>query len=229
MRFLALSIAIAGTSILVWGCSGAVAPFGNHGDAGTDGPIIVGDDCVDCDANPPPPPYDGGPGPACPAIQPAVGAPCTQESLQCEYGASQYPGCDAIMQCSAGFWGTGYGPAGYCPTGPNPDVCPASMNDVSDGGATCSTPGLTCHYSLGGCYCGDIFGPPQPQQDGGTYTWSCDNPGPGCPQPRPRVGSPCTQEGQSCQYLTCAWAQQCTGGLWQGQPEGCAQAGGASP
>ncbi len=226
MRIVALFVAIAGASILVGGCSGAIAPFGSHGDAGVDGP--VGDDCLDCDANPPPPPYDGGPGPACPATQPADGTPCTRESLECEYGQSQYPGCDVIVQCSAGFWGTAFGPAGYCPTGPNPDGCPASMSDVSGGGATCTSQGLSCHYALGQCYCGDIFGPPQ-QQDGGTYTWSCDDPGPGCPQPRPRVGSSCTQEGQSCNYFICAWSQQCTGGVWQAQPEGCAQAGGAAP
>jgi hypothetical protein len=228
MRIVSLSVAIAGASILVWGCSGSIAPLQGRGDAGTDGPV-VSDDCIDCDA-PAPPPYDGGPGPACPATQPAAGAPCTHESLQCEYGASQYPGCDAIVQCSAGYWGTAFGPAGYCPTGPNPEGCPAAMGDVDDGGAACTTQGLTCHYALGQCYCGYTFGPPQYQPDGGTYTWSCDDPGPGCPQPRPRVGSPCTQEGQSCEYFTCDWAQQCTGGLWQGQPEGCAQAGGgASP
>jgi hypothetical protein len=103
------------------------------------------------------------------------------------------------------------------------------MSDVSDGGATCTTQGLTCHYSLGRCYCGFIFGPPQPTVDGGTSSWLCDDPGTGCPQPRPRVGSPCTQEGQTCQYLTCDFAQQCTGGVWQAPPVGCAQAGGASP
>jgi hypothetical protein len=228
MRIVALSVAVAGASVLAWGCSGAIAPFHGSGDAGTDGPV-VGDDCIDCDA-PAPPPEDGSPGPACPAAQPAVGAPCSHESLECEYGTSQYPGCDAIVQCSAGFWGTAFGPAGFCPTGPNPDGCPASMNDVSDGGVTCGTPGQTCHYALGQCYCGDVFGPPIEPVDGGPpVTWSCDDPGPGCPQPRPRVGSPCTQEGQSCQYLACDWAQQCTGGLWQAQPEGCAQAGGASP
>jgi len=234
MRIVALSLVLAGAAVLVGGCSGAIAPFGSHdGDAGTDGPgpdsPIVGDDCLNCYDAPPPPPYDGGPGPACPATQPAVGAPCSQESLECEYGTSQYPGCDAIVQCSSGYWGTEFGPAGYCPTGPNPEGCPASPDDVNDGGATCSTAGLTCHYALGQCYCGSLFGPlPQPE-DGGTYNWSCDDPGPGCPQPRPRVGSPCTQEGQSCEYFACDWAQQCTGGLWQAEPEGCAGAGGAAP
>ena len=38
MRFVALVVAVAGASILVGGCSGAIAPFGTHGDAGTDGP-----------------------------------------------------------------------------------------------------------------------------------------------------------------------------------------------
>ncbi|HEX8793897.1 MAG TPA: hypothetical protein VF765_23300 [Polyangiaceae bacterium] len=235
MRIVALSVAIAGASILVWGCSGAIAPFNHGGDAGTDGPYMPpGDDCIDCDATPPEPspPGDGGPGPgpACPSTQPSEGTPCTRESLECEYGTSQYPGCDVIVQCSGGYWGTEFGAAGYCPTGPNPEGCPASMDDVNDGGATCSTQGLTCHYALGQCYCGDTFGPPVQPQDGGTYPWSCDDPGPGCPQPRARLGSPCTQEGQTCQYLACDWAQQCTGGVWASEPEGCAQAGGgASP
>lgn len=228
MRIVALAVAIAGASILVWGCSGAIAPFHGQQDAGPDGP--TGDDCVDCNDAAPPPPYEGGPGPACPAAQPAVGTACSHESLECEYGSSQYPGCDAIMQCSGGFWGTEFGPAGYCPTGPNPDGCPTSMSDVSDGGVTCDTQGLTCHYALGQCYCGDIFGPPVYMPDGGTYNWTCDDPGPGCPQPRPRVGSSCTQEGQSCNYFNCDWSQQCTGGVWQAQPEGCAQSGaGAAP
>jgi hypothetical protein len=106
------------------------------------------------------------------------------------------------------------------------------MSDVHPG-EICDPSLGTCHYALGQCYCGQLIGPPMaPASDGGIpdQTWSCDVPGQGCPQPRPRLGTACTLEGQSCTYQSCAFGQQCAGGLWQGQPEGCAQMnGGARP
>jgi hypothetical protein len=98
------------------------------------------------------------------------------------------------------------------------------MNDVPAGEA-CSLPqGTSCHYDRGQCYCGMLFGPPTPI-DGGTRTWSCDNPGAGCPIPRPMLGTSCAKEGQMCMYLTCEYAQQCSNGVWSAEPIGCAGGG----
>jgi hypothetical protein len=206
------------------GCSGKFANIGGH-DAGPD--VIASDDCSDCigddmDATPPP---DANPAGPCPESVPTPGSACSREGLECEYGTSQYPGCDIVVQCSSGAWqNQSFG--GNCPSGPNPAGCPASMSDVHPG-AVCNPQVGACHYPLGQCYCGQFFGPPVPALDGGVpeQTWTCDDPGPGCPQPRPRLGTPCTAEGQSCMYLTCDFGQQCTGGLWQGQFVGCAAAG----
>ncbi len=170
------------------------------------------------------PAHDGGPSVPCPASTPAIGSSCTRESLQCEYGSSLYPGCDDVVQCSGGTWqssllGT------FCP-GLNTSGCPATMADAV--GQLCGSGNGSCFYPTGGCYCGSLGGPVPASPDGGPIDplWSCDSPSQGCSLPRPRLGTTCPQEGQSCQYLECAFSQQCTGGVWVGYPEGCAAAGG---
>jgi len=224
MSKLALSVAVGLLGLCA--CSGKVAsgPSGPS-DGGVDAPFD--DDCTDCEQDSGPA-RDAGPTGPCPASAPGPGDACTREGLECEYGTSQYPACDLVVQCSSGAWQSeSFG--GDCPSGANPPGCPATMGGVPVG-AACDANIGTCHYALGQCYCGGFFGGPQPPSpDGGgpTATWSCDDPGPGCPQPRPRVGAACTQEGQSCMYFTCDFGEQCTGGIWQGEPVGCAGAAGA--
>lgn len=225
MSKLALSFAVGLLGLCA--CSGKVAsgPSTSPGDAGADAPS--NDDCTDCEQDSGPAP-DAGPTGPCPAGAPSPGAACAREGLECEYGTSQYPACDLVVQCSGGAWqAESFG--GDCPSGANPPGCPATMGDVPVD-AACDPNIGTCHYALGQCYCGAVFGPPEPPPgtDGGgpTATWSCDDPGPDCPQPRPRLGAACTQEGQSCMYFTCDFGEQCTGGIWQGEPAGCAGAAG---
>jgi hypothetical protein len=225
--------ALLGASLCA--CSGAVAPVGDgpgdggsrgddggSHDAGGDGPTQVQD------APPGDAPGDDG---ACPATAPALGTACQVESLQCEYGASFYPGCDTIVQCSGGTWQHSL-IADNCP-GPNAASCPATM--AAAAGQICQpdTSGpRSCFYPTGGCYCGTLGGPIPENPDGSVPAtmWQCDGVQPPCEYPRPRLGAPCGQAGLSCGYLECDFAQTCEDGVWTGQEEGCAAAGaGALP
>lgn len=225
MRQPLLAAALATLCLSTLACTGQVFDEGKP----------TGDDAGDAspgDASPAPdgsPTRDASPpsGP-CPAQAPALGSACADEDLQCEYGQSEYPACDTVVQCSSGSWQS-YPMGGVCPA-PNPSSCPPTM--AAANGSSCD-PGpygaTSCFYPTGGCYCGSLGGPIPIEPDGGypPQTWFCDDPGPGCPLPRPRIGSTCTDEGVSCQYLQCNFAQSCTGGVWVSQPEGCAVAGSA--
>jgi len=230
MRILApslfLILATTAGAAFASGCTGQVITEGNG--KGDDSSKDASPD----DAAPGPGPDgspnpDGGSGP-CPTSAPANGSVCTDENLECEYGTSEYPGCDAVTQCESGTWQEEQS-GGFCP-GINPSQCPSSM--AAANGQSCD-PGqygsVSCWYATGGCYCGSLGGPIMVEPDGGyaPQTWQCDDPGPQCPQPRPRIGSTCSDEGLSCQYLECDFAESCTGGIWVSEPEGCAVAGSA--
>jgi hypothetical protein len=47
--------------------------------------------------------------------------------------------------------------------------------------------------------------------------WTCSQPAAGCPNPRPRIGSSCSQDGLSCNYGACSGGVevQCKDGYWQ--------------
>lgn len=171
---------------------------------------------------------DSGPGwsPVCPATIPTIGSTCTQETVQCEYGKAWWNvSCDQVVQCDNGRW------AGYQATfepctpepGPNSSACPADFAAVQQGSA-CTDTSLSCQYSQGTCACQVPLGGPI-LLDGGGGSWGC-TPEPGCPVPRPRLGSACSLEGTTCTYEECAYGQTCINGTWQSQPEGCAEAAG---
>ena len=199
------------------GSDGAGGGDGGRDSPGTDGPIAD----------------TGTPwSPVCPEGEPTPGTPCTLSPSKdsapalCEYGQLNYdPSCDAVYQCQAGVWSKASSVGGTCqPDGPNPSSCPATYADIQeDEAGTCAQAGLRCEYAEGVCLCSAGFAIEIP--DGGT-TWSC-NPGPGCPMPRPRLGSSCTSSNMSCTYLTCDFSESCTDGYWQGQFEACAGVGGA--
>jgi hypothetical protein len=207
------------------------------GDAGPDspGPSETGTD------SPPPPPSDAGPdapipqdssapwSPICPVDQPAIGSACSLpsgmdiEGTLCEYGKLQFdPGCDTVLTCNEGHWANAESESSCSPDGPNSAQCPATYADTMDDGGACSDDNLHCAYPEGVCVCSMGFGGPI-EIDGGS-TWSC-NPGAGCPVPRPRLGAACTASNQSCQYLSCQFAETCQDGYWQGEFEGCATPG----
>jgi hypothetical protein len=132
--------------------------------------------------------------------------------VQCEYGTSPDPSCNQLFECLNGTWASG-GPGGICPAG----TCPTHFVDVPQG-QVCIPSGLDCAYQEGECNC--TFS--SPAGTGTMPTWHCFRPQ-GCPEPRPRLGSACTQEGQSCDYGACSGgiAETCMGGYWQWMMTAC--------
>jgi len=90
-------------------------------------------------------------------------------------------------------------------------MCPATFADVPQG-MTCSPAGIDCAYPEGQCDCADTLpvATLHPR-------WLCVMPAPGCPEPRPSIGSACTQPGLSCNYAACSGgvALQCSAGYWK--------------
>jgi hypothetical protein len=166
--------------------------------------------------------------PVCPDTQPATGSSCSTENVQCEYGDSWWSvSCDPVVQCQSGHWGTfqpSFEPCSAKP-GPNSAQCPSTYAAVSQG-SSCTDTSLSCVYEQGECSCQMPLGGPV-QIDGGSAYWGCE-PGQGCPFPRPRIGAACSDEGTSCTYEACSYAQTCQGGAWQGQEEACATPGGGT-
>jgi hypothetical protein len=147
-----------------------------------------------------------GGGTPCPSQSPQVGAACPLVGLQCEYGSDPNPACDTLCTCEASGW-SARPPAPACAAG----TCPASYSAVPQR-KSCTPAGLDCAYPEGQCNCADTL----PVSTGGPV-WQCTMPSSGCPEPRPDIGSPCSQPGQSCDYGACAGgaAVECNEGRWQ--------------
>lgn len=141
----------------------------------------------------------------CPPTPPGSGTACTTNGAACEYGTNPNPACNEIVDCMSGTW-EGSGMGMQCPTG----TCPASYADVPQG-QTCMPSGLDCSYPQGQCNCSFT----SPSGTGTMPTWHCFTPQ-GCPEPRPRLGDACTQEGLSCDYGACTGgiSETCAGGFW---------------
>jgi hypothetical protein len=77
----------------------------------------------------------------------------------------------------------------------DPSRCPPSFDTVPRGAGCAGAPSY-CDYPLGRCRCAAAEASPGP-------IWSCQDPAPLCPQPRPRLGSACAQEGLVCAYGAC--------------------------
>lgn len=155
--------------------------------------------------------------PECPASEPAMGSACTHDNLSCEYPSAAQPGCDDVVVCAGGTWGSAVLPGGNptCePHGSSPG-CPAQASAITPG-ATCATAGQTCVYATAICQC-DAPADPTPNA---MSAWFC-GPQAGCPVPRPRIGSACATAGQRCDYLQCGDGVTCTGGVWQVSVAGC--------
>ena len=183
--------------------------------------------------------------PGCPATDPGQDAPCSKEGLLCEYGTDFNPLCNAIRVCSSGGkWASPitYGGAGTCPSTPpsvppNPAGCAETAATVPV--ETACSSALTCEYDGAHCFCGP-FCPkfPTEQQkcdadagivdnccDESKLAWHCFTGPAYCPNPRPRVGTACTSEGEKCAvevptecgdtYLACKE------GVWQAENYGC--------
>jgi hypothetical protein len=115
------------------------------------------------------------------------------------------PACNEVISCTMTGWS--FPPPAHC----LPGMCPASYAAVPQG-MTCSPDGLDCAYPEGQCNCGNpgpVVGP--------NPVWTCAQPAQGCPNPRPRIGSACSQPGLSCDYGACSGGVevQCKDGSWQ--------------
>lgn len=167
--------------------------------------------------------------PVCPDLPPKESSPCTHDLVECEYGARFDIACDLVMQCTGGEWHAQMLGFGGCPTpAPNPAACPPTAKGIPVGEPCPADTNDRCAYAEAVCTCSPpLMGGPIPVDGGLVATWSC-LPEPGCPMPRPRLGSACSNPSQSCTYVACDYGQVCQSGVWQGQPEGCAQAGGGS-
>ena len=170
---------------------------------------------------------DGSRRDSCPGAAPTLGQACTSPGMACEYGGTG-PNrlCTTNAVCITGSSGTTAWnvtpPQPGCIAEPkqNPPECPATFGTLPTG-AACPKAGLSCVYDQGMCGCTPCFGD---GGGGGQTEWACDPfPQPtGCPEPRPLIGSACTQEGQSCAYgQQCGVVSgpylTCTAGQWRQQ------------
>jgi hypothetical protein len=205
-------------------CSGATSagyaePEGGASEGGAPGGDSAAADSACtfgfCDELPP-----VGPFAPCAATPPEAGTPCTTEGERCEYGGSVVVACDLVMACSAGVWHTAS--TGPC-TGPallGDAGCPPSWLAATtlDGGPC---PALDCQYPEGYCSCEGSCG--SGGQSPGPHPlvsppWSCKASVPGCPSPRPPIGTACDTDA-GCEYgwsCGCGTLQACTQGVWQG-------------
>jgi hypothetical protein len=163
----------------------------------------------------------------CPSTLPPQGTACSDEGLYCEYGDDPNLNCDTITQCYGGQWNVEKGYGGTCPTPPaNPSGCPDSFASVPVGQHCGTLVGTTCSYPQGFCGCSIGSGGPYPEDAAAVATWICDAPATGCPMPRPKLGTPCSQDNLECDYSPCSLPSGvsliCQSGAWQDAPYGCA-------
>jgi hypothetical protein len=163
----------------------------------------------------------------CPASLPNDGVACTPEGAFCEYGTNNGACGDPTTTCTGGVWKQPLPTPGVAclPS----DSCPASHASIVDG-QNCGNEELECNYpGQGRCTCATQgFGGLPVYVDGGTppNVWECEQPTPGCPVDRPRIGSACSTENQSCTYGDCSMPDtvdiECSGGVWINEPFACA-------
>jgi hypothetical protein len=219
-----------GAGALVGAGLGVVAACGG---SSTIHPVAVADDAavVVPDAGGLP---DAAPS-SCPPSPPVDDTACDAPGLWCEYGGVAHSRCTTRAICfkKSGTGGairwTTFPPDYSC--APNDDACPLEFAPR----ATCpAVPGV-CDYAQGRCTCAECAG-----ADGGHASqWLCrawsdvgaflDDGGaanvPGaCPAERPRLGTPCADQGFVCGYDACYGVPlgpylACTNGTWAVGPQ----------
>ena len=156
----------------------------------------------------------------CPAAEPADGASCTRDQLECEYNGDPRRECRNVAVCVGTTWRIRRpqtsGPDGvtWCAAPPPPAMCPATL-DVANG-QSCAAQGAVCTYGGTLCECTSCVSFPV-----GTCSrprvWLCDGRPTGCPASAPRIGDACAQEGVDCAYgcNSAGGNVVCRGGVWQ--------------
>ena len=214
-RLRTVTALLAGLAGLGLAACGGTTLGGDGGDSGTTGDAGSGSDSSS--------PVN----PACPSQPPTNGAACSTEQLSCEYGTSPYAQCNTIASCDDSKWYVNppAPDATNCGSSPDPS-CPSTYASVPTG-QDCDPDGLDCDYPEGTCGCTVPEGPPHVLPDGGFYgaTWVCLTPPSGCPTERPHLGTACSQEGQTCDYGSCTFAdgetEACVGGYWSSEGSAC--------
>ena len=164
-------------------------------------------------------PGDGATPTTCPSSAPTDGTDCAGMG-SCEWGGDSHSRCTTVGACYGGKWHITQ------PTNcGNVKECPMTYAAVAEGSACPLPNGGTCYYDEGACGCYPC------QAEGGMMVtqWKCRpwSSVPGCPSPRPLLGTKCTQEGQVCDYSGCCnislgSAEVCTKGVWSaGVQVGC--------
>jgi hypothetical protein len=161
----------------------------------------------------------------CPIDPQVDGLPCPYPKLECEYGVDPDVRCNRLVICRDDqIWAVRLPLQNGCPSGAGvPAGCAATFAAVPRGKA-CTPSALLCDYPEGRCTCANVQGGAQPPPDAAPQiAWVCEDPGPACPTPRPKVGAACATEGQSCDYASCVVSGgmllTCTRGAWrQGSP-----------
>ncbi len=227
----AVGAAVALCAVMVAGCGGSAFVIGGDAGGGGDdsgglidaGPMSDGGG-EDGSTNDGGPTQDaggeggsdagGGQG-TCPTTLPASGAPCSVSGLECEYGGNPSVRCNQVAECTAGAWT--YAAGGACVVG----VCPPTY--ASAVAQNCTTSGLVCSYAQGTCGCMFGGGPIRVIDGSIVSAWSCAPAQTGCPSPRPDIGTPCSQPGDTCDYAPCNGGVElsCTGGRWDVEPVAC--------
>ena len=148
---------------------------------------------------------------------------CKEEGLVCEIGLDPASACNTLTICDGGTLKPLAVVDTHCPTVDNGvgASCPGyeAKGTAGDGGEIC-TFGATCDYAQGRCQCSVVSPERSP-------SWHCEDPGSACPPVRPRLGQPCTQEGQHCNYDACGvtpsfGSEACDGGVWiAAEPPSC--------
>jgi hypothetical protein len=154
---------------------------------------------------------------SCPTSQPSTASRCGT-SLTCEYGSDPDVNCDALLGCLDGGWTITSEPeeAGCGKT--SSASCPAAFSEMTEG-APCSAPSAECYYPEARCWC-DTPGAEPLAWDCDIATTPTDNgriPDTACPEPRPRLGTPCSASelGLMCVYGDPCWLLHCLSGAWQ--------------
>ena len=207
---------VAVSSAAVIACGGRVGDDPGSGvdaGAGADGAITNGTDAGATPDGATTGKQDAGASKLCPRAQPFQNDLCSVEGLECEYGDSYRLRCNVLAACRGGRWSLTAPDTVVCGAPVNGPSCPKTVAEIaaSDG---CPQEGAACVYSTNICECSALGtgpgGPPVPP------TWSCfpDPPAPGCPFPRPELGTECTTPGATCEYSVCGNEIVCAGRLW---------------
>lgn len=155
--------------------------------------------------------------PECPEAPPDNGTSCSDEEVQCQYGAEPRPECRPVATCKAGLWSVPSIPASRCPE-PTDVACPGTMDELE--GERCTLGGVAnsgpfCQYEDVTCACDEST------CDATDCAWFCPPPleEMDCPRGQPNVGTSCDDPSITCKYTTCQ-DHRCVDGYWSAVDNG---------